>query len=328
MNYFLNQIKLKLVKYFPSLRKYLKTNTGFIKEQLKATDYTLGSNQLSKKVLQPDGNWEAFLPPPERQSGRGVETMACVTYSFLNVLETLFKRKYNIDINFSDRFLAKADGTTQNGNVQSRVVDTARKTGLVLESDYPSDLDNFSWNEYYKALTKDLLMKAQAFLNDYEIGYEAVPVTINAMREALKYSPLWVAGYAWSSVGGIYYSNGNPNHCFVLSSIEQAITFKHAYDTYDPYNKKLASQYQLYYPKLITLNKKGETFNSSEIRNLMSRGFTYILRVLGNGEIYRLDTDKLTYISPEEWNTLNVQMAADSRKLIGINEEVYQKLLV
>ena len=326
-NYTINQWKLQLIKRFPKLNKVISGNTGYLREELKATDYTLLGGQLNKKILQPDMNWENFLPPPERQSGRGVESMACVTFSFLNVLETLFKRKYNIDINFSDRFLAKADGTTTNGNVQSRVVDTARKVGLVLEEDYPSDLDNFSWSEYYKPLTQDLLMKARAFLNDYEIGYEAVPVTLASMREALKYSPLWVAGYAWSPVGDIYYSNGNPNHCFVVYNIEQAIAFKRAYDTYDPFNKKLASQYQLYYPKLITISKKGETFNVGAITSLLNRGYSFIIRALGHGEVYRLTPNGLESLSAEEWTQIMTQQASDEKKVIGVTEDFYSSLI-
>lgn len=326
-NYNFNQLKLKLINNYSWLNKYFKVNTGYIKEQLKPDDFVLGGGQLNKKILVENGDWEQWLPTAERQSGRGVETMACVTYSFLNVLETLFKKKYNIDINFSDRFLAKAANTSYNGNVQSRVVDTARKTGLVLESEYPSDLDNFSWNEYYKPLTQNLLMKAQTFLNEWEIGYEAVPPTLIAMREALKYSPLWAAGFAWSPIGDIYYSNGSPNHCFMIYNIEQAIAFKHAWDSYDPWHKKLASQYQVYYPKLITISKKGETFNVGQITNLINRGYSYIIRALGHGEVYRLKPDGLELLTAEEWTKIMTQFASNEKKVIGVNEEFYNSLL-
>lgn len=322
-----NYLKLKLILKFPFLEKFFTYNSGFISEELKETDYVLGGSPLSKKILQDNSDWTAFLPPPERQSGRSLETMACVTFSFLNVLETLFKRKYDIEINFSDRFLAKASGTSQNGNLQSRVADTARKTGLVLESDYPSGIDDFSWNEFYKPLTKDLTDKALKFLNDYEIGYEAVPVTIPAMREALKYSPLWAAGYAWAFDGSVYYSAGNPNHAIMIANIEQAIAYKKCFDSYDPFIKKLASNYQLYYPKILVLNKKGEQFNIGELQNLIRRGFKYIFRAQAHGEIYAISNEGLKYVSPDEWNSINLQIASDKKILTGVSEEYYQKLL-
>jgi hypothetical protein len=327
MNYFLNQWKLRLVKKYPRLNRILKANTGFIKEQLKETDYVLGGGQLNKKVLVPDGNWEPYLCGPERQSGRGVEPMDCVSVSLENVLEILFLKKFGIVKNFSDRFLAKISNTSMNGNSQSQVIEAARKKGLVDEEDWPSDLDNFSWSEFYKPIPSEVMSKATTFINDYEIGYEAVPVTIAAMREALKYSPLWTAGYAWSNANGVYQSYGQPNHAFVVYNIEQAVAFKWAFDSYQPWNKKLASQYQLYYPKLITISKRGEVYNISEIQNLLNRGFRWILRAQAEGEIYELSNEGLKYISSDDWNRLSVQLSAEGKKLVGVSEEFFNKLL-
>ncbi len=324
----MNNLKRIIIKKYPKLQRYIRYNFGLIPEELKPEDYTLGASPLSKKILMPDGDWSLFLPAPERQSGRSLETMACTCFSALNIIEALFKRKFSLEKNFSDRFLAKMSGVSYNGNTQSRVLDTIRKDGLVDEADWPSNMDEFNWNEYYKIVPKEIQDKALTFVNDYEVGYEAIPPTLPAMREALKYSPLYVAGFAWSESGGIYYSYGNPNHAFVIYNIEQAQAFKKAFDSYSPWQKRLAPQYQVYYPKLIVLNKRGEAYNKTEIQNLIKRGFVYIMRVLAQGEIYRLDGDKLTYISPEEWNTLNVQMAAEQKKLVGISEEVFNKLLI
>lgn len=91
MNY--NFLKKKIIDRFPIIGKYLHFNWGFIKEDLKAEDYTLGASPLIKGVLQPDGQWDEFLPSDERQSGRRIETMACTCFSCLNVIETLAKKK-------------------------------------------------------------------------------------------------------------------------------------------------------------------------------------------------------------------------------------------
>lgn len=323
-----NLLKLKLVKKYPWIGKYLRTNWGFIPEELKETDYIFGLAGVNKKILMPSGDWSEFLPLPERQSGRIIETMACTCFSFLNVLEILFKKKYGLDKNFSDRFLAKMSGVSHSGNVQSRVMDTARNLGLIDEQDWSSNIDDFDWSEYYAPIPGEVQAKAKLFLNDWAINYEAVTPTILAMKEALKYAPLYVAGYAWYYSGGLYHSLGIPNHCFVIYNIEQAIAYKRAYDSYDPFTKKLASDYQVFYPKLITLNKVGESFNTSSILDLIRRGLKYIMRVQGNGEIYELNPEGLRYISPEEWNNINVQMASEQHKLVGITEDFYNNLLL
>jgi hypothetical protein len=84
----------KLCLKYPFLSRFIRIhNDGFIKEDLKPEDYTLGASPLIKGVLQADGQWDEFLPTDERQSGRRIETMACTCFSCLNVLETLAKRK-------------------------------------------------------------------------------------------------------------------------------------------------------------------------------------------------------------------------------------------
>ena len=326
----LNLLKKRLIDKFPYLNKWLSFNYGFQPEELKDTDYVLGASPLFKKVLQPDMDWTPYLPTGERQSGRNIETFSCVSQSFLNVLETLFKRKYNIDINFSDRFLAKVSGTTQNGNLQSRVADAARKVGLVLENDYTADIDEVGWSEYYKPLTSDLFLKARTFLEEWEIGYEAIPPTLLAMREGLKYSPLWAAGYAWAFSNGSYYSAGSPNHAFMPFNMNPIVVNRLIFDSYDPFTKKLASDYQLYYPKILTLNRKGEQYNIGEIINLIKAGFKYIMRtgVGGHGEIYELSNTGLKYISAQDWNNINVQLSSDKKILKGVNEEYFASLII
>ena len=43
---------------------------------------------LPYEERNPSGNWDAFLPPGEWQRVNGQETMACVTFSALNSIET------------------------------------------------------------------------------------------------------------------------------------------------------------------------------------------------------------------------------------------------
>ena len=60
-------------------------NYGVI-EGARETDYVAGS--LPYEVRVPDGDWKQFLPKEEYQKLNGVETMACVSFSANNSVET------------------------------------------------------------------------------------------------------------------------------------------------------------------------------------------------------------------------------------------------
>lgn len=324
----LNQIKKKIIDKFPSLQRWVRYNYGFLQEKLKPEDYIFGGlTSLNKKILQPDGQWTDYLPTDERQSGRMIESMACTCFSLLNVIEMLAKRKGYGDWNKSDRFTAKLSGTGENGNLQNRVLDSVRKNnGSVDEEIWPSKINEFNWSQFYSLIPQDIQKKGMTFINDFELGYEAVWSTANALKEALKYSPLYIAGFAWSNNGGLYRSYGSPNHAFTLVGYVEG-QYWLAYDSYEPFLKKLAWDYKIYYPKVITLNRVGEKFNMGEIANLMKRGFQYIILPQKAGEIYELTSEGLKYISPDDWNTLAVQISADQKKLIGVSNEFYDKLI-
>ncbi len=327
--YKFNQFLLRLSIKYPKLSRFLKHNYGLIPDTPRETDYIAGIfSSLDKKILQPDGQWTDYLPTDEKQQGRYVETMACTCFSLLNVLEMLAKKREFGDWNKSDRFTAKMSGVTQNGNSMNVVLDSVRKlNGTVQEQDWPADIDNFNWSQFYAPVPQNIKDKGIIFVNDYEVGYEVVSNAPQALKQALTYSPLYVAGSAWAENSkGLYYTFGGANHAFTIVGYKDG-EYWLAFDSYPEYLKKLAWNFQITYPKIVTLNLRGQSYNKIEIQNLISRGFIYIMRVLASGQIYRLDGDKLTYISPEEWNKINVQLSADQKKLVGISEDVYNKLL-
>lgn len=317
----------KLSLKYPWISKNIKVSDGFIAEPLKEEDYIFGSSPLIKKVLQEDGQWTKFLPTDEKQQGRRVETMACTVFSALNVLEMLAKRKEFGDWNKSDRFTAKLSGVSYNGNTQSRVIDSIRKlNGTVDEAIYPSNIDEFDWSQFYAPIPPDIQAKGITFLNDYEVGHEAVWANTTSLKDALRYSPLWLAGYAWAESGGLYRSYGSPNHAFTLVGYVDRSHWL-VYDSYSPFLKKLTWNYQFYYPKVITLNKRGEQYNIDEVRKLIQRGWKYIIRADARGEIYELKNDGLKYLSKDEWNSIAVQYASEQKILEGVNEIVFNRLL-
>lgn len=318
----------KLNLKFPIIGKFIKIPGGFIPEELTETDYVFGAGSpLIKKVLAEDGQWTDYLPADEKQQGRTIETMACVSFSLLNCLEILAKKKGFGDWNKSDRYTAVNSGTSRNGNSQSKVIDSVRKIdGSVDESLCPSFVDNFNWGQFYTPIAKDIKDKGITFLNDYEVGYEAVWANTTSIKEALRYSPVWAAGYAWVESGGLYRSYGGANHAFVIVGY---VSGSHwiVYDSYKIFIKKLALNYKFYFPKVITLNKRGDNYNISAIRSLIDKGLKFIQRVKDKGQIYEIMNDKLVYKTAEEARDLGIQSLNSTGKLIGVDEKTFNKLL-
>ncbi len=199
-----------------------------------------GISKLDKIVLQADRDWRSFLPPPEIQNAGGYERLACVTYSALNVLETIAFRKFGIHLNFSDRFTAKMSGTTHDGNNFSEVAESIRKLhGCVPEEAWPDTLAG--WEEYYKEVAEEVVRLGKLFFEDWVIEYEAVWDTVDQLWEALQYAPLQVGIYAYGpEVNGIFQrSESRGNHAVELV---HAVEGEHweIYDHYARSSKKLA----------------------------------------------------------------------------------------
>lgn len=192
-------------------------NRGVIIEH-KPTDYIAGV--LPYEVVNPTGDWENYLPSQEKQVFNFVDSMACVTFSALNCIETQYKFLTGQDINFSDRFIAKLSGTTRQGNTIQRVLDTIRKYGLVLEENWPTSPD-FIWEEYYAEIPSFVLAKAKKYNIGYEFG------STNYAKD-LKQAPLQMI-----------IVKDNPYHAVEM------INLTRQFDSYPPYDEQQASIYSV-----------------------------------------------------------------------------------
>lgn len=218
----------------------------------------------------------------------GFESMACCSFALNNCIEMILKKKYGIVVNLSDRFVAKMSGTTKRGNSMSIVLDGVRKIfGNTKEEKWTWDRDTFTWDEYYKSIPKTILDEARGWILDYCLTYETVPQNVSIMYDALKYSPLYVAGYAWYCEKGLYRSYGSANHCFVIVGAKWG-EYWLAYDSYSPFVKKLAWDYKFGAVKAIYVEVADKRL--AEIQKLEERGTAYVMRTEGHGEIYRLNT--------------------------------------
>lgn len=167
-------------------------NFGVLPEKF-AKDWIAGS--IPHRIVLEDGDWDEYLPGPEFQKYNFVDTMACVTFSLLNCLETQEFQQTGTHTNYSDRWTAWMSGTTPNGNSLSRVADTVRKYGLVKEESWPSPT-TFSWNEYYAAPSPqkqaELLAEGQEWLRTHSFAYEWGDISKDYILQALQHCPLQV----------------------------------------------------------------------------------------------------------------------------------------
>jgi hypothetical protein len=158
-----------------------------------AASWRLGAESAApREVLEPDADWRRWSIDHERQN-KGMETMACVSFSAANAVET-HMRRLGLDVNWSDRALAKMSGTTRDGNYLDRVADTVRKLGMVPEDEWPFKPDDMTWDQFYRDIPADVLADARGFTDRWDVSYEFCwddsGIGING---ALKYGPVQVA---------------------------------------------------------------------------------------------------------------------------------------
>lgn len=240
---------------------------GLINKPISPKDWIFKSySPLLGGVLNPSGNWKDWLPVNEYQNNYSFDRMACVTYSFLNCIEILWKFHYGNERNFSDRFLAAASHTTHAGNTLEMVCDTARKDGLLNENEYPDNAN--SWNEYYKLLTDDLFTKAKEFLVEHEITMEWVRTyKLPEIIEAIKQSPLQVT-VAYASGEGILSPTGEWNHAVTCYGYKEN-EYWEIFDHYTQTRKKYAWSYEFGAIKKFTLTKKSNHTTMQVVDNTL-----------------------------------------------------------
>lgn len=222
-------------------------NTGLISEEPKPKDWVAGStSQLPYSAVLETADWRPFAPPGERQSFRKFDSMACVSYSLLDCLEVQL-RQQAAERNNSDRFLAKMSGTTPQGNSLSRVADTFRISGDVIEDRWPAS-DDFDWSAYYSAIPQDVIDKAAKYLPGVQFNYEFLPIfTDEDLRYHLKQAPLQVtvcAGQGWNQEN-VPPIDGEPNHAVCLLHVD-AQGYRYVLDHYAPFIKRLDPKFKLF----------------------------------------------------------------------------------
>ncbi|MDF1498505.1 MAG: hypothetical protein P1P85_04105, partial [Patescibacteria group bacterium] len=245
-------------------------NTGIIIKYQEA-DYIAGTLPYEDLC----DNWTLYLPTEERQHSVYFDTMACVTFSALNIIETqlnfllatnkipeiaikeLTELGYIINnkFEFSDRFTAKMSGTTRKGNYLQKVWDSIKHGGLLPESDwaYPRDQRTpiFDWDDYYQEIPQELKDKAKKILDYFDFAYEweyqnkltsYKEDEIENIKRQLRQAPLQIASPTcnWKSDVVEPCGKTTASHATMIYQIDNYI---YDYDSYEKYIKKLSLNY-------------------------------------------------------------------------------------
>src|SRR3990167_10421098 len=203
-------------------------NYGYIKDTIDDRDKVFGSFAVPFETLQENSNWKEYLPPQELQSLNGIEPYSCVPSAILKNIQTLIKRKYGLDRNYSERFLACLAETGKNGGSSPRaILQFLRKIGVPLDKHFPFDSTITTEDEYFSELTPKLMALAKEFTDEWDLQYDEV--SLKDIEEALKSSPLIASVCAWrQNEQGLFYKpeDGKDNHLTLLYAPNEV------YDTY------------------------------------------------------------------------------------------------
>lgn len=237
---------------------------GLITAPYKETDYHYGGiSGITGEVINASGQWDAYLPKLELQHGTYFDTAACATFSALNCLEILMKKKFNLTLDFSDRFTAKVSGTTKRGNYLYKVADSIRKDGLVPEMEWPfwrGRQARIDWDLYYRKPPRELRKQAKKFLDDYAIQYEWVFTDPDYLMASLQEGPLQVTitcSNQEDENGITTRTLGREEHAVTLYGFVIGKYWK-IFDHYLKVEKKLAWDYRFFHALKYEISKRGK----------------------------------------------------------------------
>lgn len=238
-------------------------NYGLIEDNRHIKDWMMGgSSPVEFSFLTDD--WTPYLPEKEYQYNPGkFDTMACVSFSALNVLETLFnyylqKHKVPLEdyewlrdkgymkngkINFSDRYIAKLSGTTKRGNTYRNVADAIRKYGLIPEDMWTMH-SSYHWSDYYTDVPQHLIDIGSEFKERFGVFYEFV--MFYDVVEAMTTSPIQTGVYAWTAKNkfGIYTQRSKTTNHAVMRFKKSTLGYPTIFDHYDNIVKKFVANYR------------------------------------------------------------------------------------
>jgi len=270
------------------------------------------------EILKTNGDW---VEPFKNIDWEIQKWMDCTGHSIKNTIEQLAWVKFGEKWKISEAYINGMAGTNRwKGNSMRTILQAIRKYGIVWDKDWPAE-------NRWKIIPQNVIDKGLAWGKKYDFGYDEV-TAVKLFDEAIKFSPLYGGGYAWSKKGMLYYSCGRANHCFNLLKNKMKI----AGDSYNPHIKHLDESYKIVWPRIIYLGKKKPEYNKQWIDYLMDkRKVNYVQRTDGlnggKGEVYKIFKYGYKELTAKEKLEKGIKSMADNKIMIGVNEQDFYKLL-
>lgn len=360
-----------LLVYIDRLLKRPNIDNGLIevssKQIRRAGDYIhklLGST--NSRTIKKDGNFESFLSKGEQQNA-GFERMWCVSENGIcNQIETNFN--YFINLVNSDEadeeiqeivkifrhfglivddkclldtaYVAVGSGTTKRGNSYKAPAHFIRKKGLIPKGSWP---EYKTWGELYypsggtwingNRVPAKLLEQGGKLTEFIDITYEWVaPRDFDKVMERGTFG---TSCYAWlHPVNGIYKRVSYSKNHAITKIKKKEPTFQKIGDSYQPFVKKLALNYDLGYGMLLSfgIKKPFNVFNEKEITQVKkNRGWDYVVLVENYKDfdkgIYKLNEDNLEKVTNNSAVDKWVEGLKDGNKIEGVNADFFSKLI-
>lgn len=262
-------------------------NHGYQHIEPQLGNFIHGDGKLGTVPLRPDGQWDSFLPQTENQESNNFEPYCCVSEATIHCVEILALEQYQNTTRKSVRFLAKNSGTdAKQGNDPQTVSESLRVAGTVYETDYPFLAPDF--NTFYQMLTKALKTLALGEFAEFAYGHSWVSADQQSLMDALTYSPLSVAGYAWEldPETGYYITPAGavPEHAFVVYGYVPNNYWK-VFDSYPPYEKKLAWDFKFVGVKRHTIQR--QVVNTTQAQSAWAQFLELMRKIFNLGEYAR-----------------------------------------
>jgi len=299
---------------------------GFIFEKISELDWLFGADNGIKKVKIE--NIAKYLPTTESQRFASGDYWMCVPFSICNCIETylnyliknfliseenfywLQEKGYldeNGKINFDDWFVARNAGTKPGvGTSFSGGAHAVRHYGLTPQSKSP-----FPKCNYYDNIPQELFDLGEEFLKRFKINYEIVYE--RNFIDALDYGPIQVGVSNWLYKNGVYVNNGSIIHSSMLFDKFPFLDF----DTYSPFIKQLASNYNF-------MSYGYQWYISEQTNSIIDKIMDFWVR-LRNGAIYwgKAGTKKIQKVTKENAGLIAIThlMRKKNENIINLSSE-------
>lgn len=269
---------------------------NFRPKRIEEESYHMGDGRLQAQALMPTGHgWKQFRPAGETQRRNNIEPNSCPAGGTLNVIETLgtyLFKKTGFQNDLSERYLSIMMGMIGQGGWPWDAAKWTRNAGAVPEAFLPFDTSITTLDKFFspRPIPYWLFKVGMHWKSVYDFGFDWVfhpgqNLTIAdkqaRMKEALKFSPLGVAGYAWSLHNdGKYYHDGPDIHWFSVDDFTEGDSWD-AFDTYEPYGKKLDWNYDFGYCIRYSLARKpgaeNVTFDPNNAEDVKLEYLAYLI---------------------------------------------------